>query len=786
LSGAILAGKFKVGRLLGRGGFGATYLAWDIGLRVRIAVKEFLPRQLAARAGAATEVTAFSGSEDVFNAAVQHFLSEARTLARFRDHPGIISVLDFFPENGTGYMVMEYLEGATLEHHAVGRLDVAVALRLIAPVAEALRACHAVGLIHRDISPDAIFLTDDGRVKLVNFGSPRFAAGTLSSDLPVVLKDGYAPIEQYQRNGRQGPWTDLYALTTTLYRLLTGNRPVTAPDRNAGTKLPNPAEAGIEVSPPLQLLLNKGMAIRPEQRYPTTDAFLADLKAAVAASAAAWEEAGSPSHPGPRDHHALPMPDRIGNYQVKSLLARTATGVIYKAWDADIARWVAVKAIPLAMLEDNDANEALDRFRHGVQAAGRLSHPGVVSVCDYGETDDCAYIVMEFVDGPTLKQRLDAGERFGAAALSGIMDEILQALQYSHAHGVVHRDVKPANIMFTADQRVKITDFGIARVHDVNATQTGVVIGSPAYMAPEQFVGEKIDWRCDIYATGVMLYQMVTGSRPYEGSLHTIAGKVTQSPVPRASRIAPLATPALDNIVRRAMAKKPDHRFQSAAEFNTALQAVLSPAEPEPVPPNAPVAERALPVGSAPHRPAAGLVAGGIMLVLAASFAISQYWRSAPSRPQPVLSAGKTRGIPANPAPAAPVPAANLPASNAPPNRAEVPVQAGDVQNPTAPRPSDPAASIPAEPKPQGQAVNPPPMQISPGIEHETSRSALSAPALSPTPLPVPPRPPSPASRDASPARSQLADVPPSSKPTGAAQIPRLRSRLNPNRKGRP
>jgi hypothetical protein len=257
-----------------------TYLAWDTNLRVRVAIKEFLPRQLASRAAGGTQVYPSTGSQDTFNIGLEKFLEEARYLVKFRDNPGIISVLDFFSENGTGYMVMEYLDGTTLEQYMTvnAHLDISVVLQLIVPVADALRACHAEGLIHRDISPDNIFLTSDGRVKVLDFGAARSAIGSQSTNLSVILKEGYAPFEQYQRNGRQGPWTDIYALTATLYRLLTGDLPVTAPDRVAGTPLPPPSDKGLKLPPGLQALLDKGLAIRPEQRYQTIDAFLPDLK----------------------------------------------------------------------------------------------------------------------------------------------------------------------------------------------------------------------------------------------------------------------------------------------------------------------------------------------------------------------------------------------------------------------------------------------------------------------------------------------------------------------------
>jgi serine/threonine protein kinase len=280
---SVLGGKYKVGRLLGRGGFGATYLAWDLNLPRRVAIKEFLPRQLASRMPGGTQVRAYTGNQNAFNVGLEKFLEEARHLAQFGDHPGIIRVLDFFEENGTGYMVMEYLDGSTLDQYviATGPLDIPVILELLIPVADALRACHAAGLIHRDISPDNIFLTGDGRVKLLDFGAARAAIGSQSTNLSVILKEGYAPFEQYQRNGRQGPWTDIYALTATLYRLLTGDLPVTAPDRVAGTPLPRVSERGIKLPTGLQALLDKGLAIRPEERYQTVDAFLSDLKGII-------------------------------------------------------------------------------------------------------------------------------------------------------------------------------------------------------------------------------------------------------------------------------------------------------------------------------------------------------------------------------------------------------------------------------------------------------------------------------------------------------------------------
>jgi len=281
--GSMLYGKFRIGCLLGRGGFGTTYLAWDTNLEVRVAIKEFFPQYLAMRVPGATRVSPQTGKSGAYDQGLKQFLDEARNLAQFRDHACIVSVLEFFSENGTGYMVMEYLDGRTLLQYvdkSGGTVETDTAMRLLVPVADALRACHAVRLIHRDISPDNIFLTDDGRVKLLDFGAARLAVSAESIDLSVVLKHGYAPLEQYQAKGRQGPWTDVYALCATLYRIVTGEVPPQAPDRIDNPSLTFPARAkGLPQA--VKTLIGKGMAMKVADRYQTVDELLTELRAVL-------------------------------------------------------------------------------------------------------------------------------------------------------------------------------------------------------------------------------------------------------------------------------------------------------------------------------------------------------------------------------------------------------------------------------------------------------------------------------------------------------------------------
>jgi eukaryotic-like serine/threonine-protein kinase len=277
--------------------------------------------------------------------------------------------------------------------------------------------------------------------------------------------------------------------------------------------------------------------------------------------------------------------ETLGKYEIKRLLGRGAMGTVYEGWDPIIARRVAIKTVRLPDASDPETEEALARFRREAQAAGRLNHPNIVGVFDYGETNDLAYIVMEFVDGPPLKSLLDKQERFALADTVRIMEDLLAGLHYSHERGVVHRDIKPANVMLTGAGRAKIADFGIARIESSSMTQAGTVMGTPAYMSPEQFMGQVVDARTDIYSSGVLLYQLLTGERPFEGGMSAIMHKALNSDPPSPSQLSVTAPPSFDVVVRRAMARRPEDRYRSATDFAEAIRAALSaraaPASPD-------------------------------------------------------------------------------------------------------------------------------------------------------------------------------------------------------------
>lgn len=275
---------------------------------------------------------------------------------------------------------------------------------------------------------------------------------------------------------------------------------------------------------------------------------------------------------------SMSEPTKFGKYEIRRELGRGAMGIIYEGLDPFIQRAVAIKTIQKFLIDESQAQEIFNRFRREAQAAGRLTHPNIVSIYEYGEDNDVAFIAMELVVGKELKEYFDTHDRFEISKCEGIMQQLLDALEYSHSRGVVHRDIKPSNILITQDGQVKVADFGIAKIESSDITQAGAVLGTPTYMSPEQFIGLAVDHRSDIYSAGVILYQFLTGERPFTGSMTTIMHKVLhQAPVPPSALNANVSI-ALNDVVSKAMAKLPEARFQTAAEFLQALkQAIQAP-----------------------------------------------------------------------------------------------------------------------------------------------------------------------------------------------------------------
>ena len=271
-------------------------------------------------------------------------------------------------------------------------------------------------------------------------------------------------------------------------------------------------------------------------------------------------------------------PERIGKYDVRGQLGAGAMAVVYQAYDPVIERAIAIKVVDKRRLDATEADAVLSRFRVEARAAGRLHHPNIVAVHDCGEDGDLVYLAMECVFGQPLTAFLQ-GEDFRGEPdkVCDIMLQVLGALSYSHAQGVIHRDIKPSNIMMSREGVIKIADFGVARIESSHLTQTGDLIGTPSYMAPEQFAGERADARTDLYGASVIFYELLTRRRPFEGpSNAVIMHRVfTETPAPP-SQLNPMLSTALDAVVLRGMAKEPGERFQSAREYELAVRAAMA------------------------------------------------------------------------------------------------------------------------------------------------------------------------------------------------------------------
>ena len=281
---------------------------------------------------------------------------------------------------------------------------------------------------------------------------------------------------------------------------------------------------------------------------------------------------------------ALRDPDQLGKYRIQGILGEGGMGVVYRGFDPHLARVVAIKTIRRGLLKGRTGDELRARFRREAQAEGRLLHPNIVAIYEFQEDEEgLPFFVMEYVDGKSLKEYLSRGMHFNLEMSLHIITQILGALAYSHREGIIHRDIKPANILLLEDDSVKIADFGIARMEESEFTQTGRVMGTPQYFSPEQRLGKKTDARSDLYSTGLVFYELLTGEKLFgrQGEV----GKdfrIGEEHLAKLESHGQEAQRVLKAVMTRVLAPDPIERFQNAAEFASALQPLMVQQE-EPV-----------------------------------------------------------------------------------------------------------------------------------------------------------------------------------------------------------
>ena len=289
--------KYIVGKLLGSGGFGNTYLAFDTEFEVKVAIKEFYPKGILVRTDDRKTLVSVESEKDNYQYGLDKFINEAEILEKFREAPTIVAIQDVFKENGTAYMVMEYLEGMTLEEKLTNSREPMTekeVVKVIYPLLKTLAKVHKAGLIHRDISPDNIYIRDNGQIKLLDFGSARYSLGQQTKNLSVLLKHGYAPPEQYASKGRQGPWTDIYAVAATMYTMLTKEQLLSSLDYNMGEELVPIRDINPNVSKTFAEIVKKGLSLKYQDRYHDVLEMLEDIA----------EATGTKFDPGQKDTQA--------------------------------------------------------------------------------------------------------------------------------------------------------------------------------------------------------------------------------------------------------------------------------------------------------------------------------------------------------------------------------------------------------------------------------------------------------------------------------------------------
>ena len=281
---------------------------------------------------------------------------------------------------------------------------------------------------------------------------------------------------------------------------------------------------------------------------------------------------------GPRSESPLLIDDTgvkptFGRYEITRELGRGSMGTVYLGLDPKINRQVAIKTLEYSEVSPEELPEVKARFFREAEAAGKLAHPNIVSIFDAGEEHDMAYIAMELLTGDDLTQHCKADNLLPFDSALDIIADVTAALEYAHSQGVVHRDIKPANIMILNDGRVKVADFGIAQVMDASTTRTGVILGTPNYMSPEQVAGTQVDGRSDLFSLGVVFYELLSGTKPFKGdSINTIMYAINHNDHTPLSESAPDSPGCCIEIIDRLLAKKADDRFASAADLLEALR----------------------------------------------------------------------------------------------------------------------------------------------------------------------------------------------------------------------
>jgi serine/threonine protein kinase len=607
LSGKRL-GEFELGAVLGHGGMGSVYRAQQPRMDRAVAIK-VLPQYLSEAPGYR-----------------ERFQREVVTMAKV-EHPAILPIYHFGEEKNISYIVMRLLPGGSLADRLTPERwpSPRETLSIIEAVGAGLDHAHRHGVVHRDLKPANILFDGDGRPYLTDFGISKLMTSSvrITSEAVLVGTPAYMSPEQIRGEAVDGR-ADLYALGVMTYQVLAGTLPFTgdSPTAILYRALQEEPPQG-PLAPPVYAVLRRMLAKQHADRFPSAEAFVVELRAALeqtggldsrgagfapaADRAHATVEISSPEQRGP-DEGASPvapepalldqivttreMPaagfrvrttiysldrgDRLGDYQLEDRLDEGERTRVFHALDLRHDRHVALKLIGT----EGPRGTRAERFRREARLLGRLHHPRIVPILEFDSVDLVCFISMPFLTGRSLAHRLRQEERFALPFVVDIVEQLAEALDYLHTQSVLHRDLKPSNVVFDGARNAYLADLGIAKAVDdmesTGITRTGQIVGTPAYMAPEQWMGMQSSAAADQYSLGCIVYEMLVGAPPFaaDAAYALMLQHVRDTPAAPSS-VEKMLPAAVDSVMLRVLEKDPAQRYPDAAEFAAALRDAL-------------------------------------------------------------------------------------------------------------------------------------------------------------------------------------------------------------------
>ena len=561
--GTVLASRYEIQAILGEGGMGAVYRARDRELDRLVALKVIRPE--------------LANHGELLRRFKQELI-----LARQVTHKNVVRIFDLGIADGLKFITMEYVDGLDLKSMLVKgcKMEPGAAIKIIRQVLLGLQAAHGEGVVHRDLKPQNIMVDDQNRVYLMDFGIARSmeAAGMTRTGALMGTPDYMSP--EQAMGEKVDARSDLFSVGVILYEMLTGSQPYESLTV-MGTLIKRTKERATPVrdlDPTLPQFLSdivsRCLEISLERRYQEAGEIVQDLDSSYASTSGSSRQAQvqSGGSSGPLGL-LTPGSDFGPRYRIEALLGEGGMGKVYKAFDRDLDRTVALKLVRPELAADP---VSMDRLKQELLLASRVSQKNILRIHDLGDVNGVKFISMAFVDGEDLHQLIAREGKLDVERALTIAKQLCRALDAAHAEEVVHRDLKPQNVLIDAAGTAYVSDFGLAKSLEAGAaliTRAGEIMGTPRYMSPEQAESKPVDHRTDLYALGLIIYEMVTGDLPFRSDtvLQAMYQRVTQAPK-NPKLLNPDLPDQLVSVIMRCLEKDPENRYQHARDILSDLE----------------------------------------------------------------------------------------------------------------------------------------------------------------------------------------------------------------------